>query len=91
MNEPLRLALPRAFPNVDLDAVVGLHTGLASISQLRGSSAHDSATPDEQKARDVGELWDLVAGSSGGGFLAKFHSAFGLSGDNLGSGHAGGR
>ena len=90
MNEPLRLVLPRAFPNVDLDAVVGLHTGLASISQLRGNSAHDSATPDEQKDRDAGELWDLVVGSNGGGFLAKFYSALGLTGGSQGSGDASG-
>ena len=85
INSPLRSVLPHAFPNSDSDDVVGLYGILARIAQLRGGSAHDSATPDEQKARGAQELWDLVVGSNGRGFLAKFYSALGLTEDGQGS------
>ena len=78
MNAPLWSALPRAYPNVDLDAVVNLNFELAKISRLRGSSAHDSTNSDERRANDAQELWDLVMGNVGGGFLARFYSASGL-------------
>ena len=78
INDPLWSVLPLAFPNLDIDAVVGLHVGLAKIAQLRGSSSHDSTTPDDQRAKGAQELWDLVVGSGGEGFLAKFYLAFGL-------------
>ena len=90
INDPLWSVLPLAFPNLDIDAVVGLHVGLAKIAQLRGSSSHDSTTPDDQRAKDAQELWDLVVGSGGEGFLAKFYSALGLTGEGQGSGNADG-
>ena len=90
MNAPLWSVLPRAYPNVDLDAVVNLNVELAKIAQLRGSSAHDSTTSDERRANNAQELWDLVVGSGGEGFLAKFYSALGLAGHDQGSGNADG-
>ena len=90
INDPLRSVLPLAFPNLDMDAFICLHDELAKIAQLRGSSSHDSATLDEQKVRDAQELWDLVVGSGGDGFLAKFYSALGLTGEGQGSGNADG-
>ena len=90
INEPLRSVLPRAFPDVDLDAVVSLDIELAKIARLRGSSAHDSATSDEQRAKNSEELWGLVVGKNGAGFLARFYSALGLAEDDPGSGNADG-
>ena len=78
INSALRSTLPQAFPNIDLDAVVNLNVELATIARLRGGSAHDSGTASDRKASDAEELWDLVVGNDGGGFLAKFHSALGL-------------
>ena len=89
-NAPLWSALPRAYPNVDLDAVVNLNFELAKIAQLRGSSAHDSTTSDERRANNAQELWDLVVGSGGEGFLVRFYSALGLTGRDQGSGNADG-
>ena len=85
INSPLRSVLPRGFPSVDLDAVVNLNVELATIARLRSSSAHDSRTADDRKAGDAEELWDLVVGSNSGGFLARFCSALGLTGDGQGS------
>ncbi len=85
VNKPLRLAFPRAFPDVDLDAVVSLNVELARIAQLRGSSAHDNTAADDRKASDVDECWNLVVGN-GEGFLLKFYSALGLLGDGQRSG-----
>ncbi len=90
INDSLRSVLPRAFPNVDLDAVVNLHVGLAEVARLRGSASHDSTTPDDQEASDAEELWDLVVSSNGGGFLATFYSALGLIEDGQGRGNTGG-
>ena len=59
-NASLRSALPHAFPNVDLDAVVELNVQLARIAKQRGGSAHDSPNSDEQRAKNADELWDLV-------------------------------
>ena len=67
---------------------VSLSVELAKIAQLRGSSAHDSTTSYERRANNAQELWDLVVGSGGEGFLAKFHSALGLTGHDQGSGNA---
>ena len=78
INSTLRSVLPHAFPYVDLDAVVNLNVKLETISQLRGSSAHDSRTADDRKAGDAEKLWDLVMGTNGRGFLDEFHSAFGF-------------
>ena len=78
INSPLRSVLLHAFPYVDLDAVLNLNVKLETIAQLRGSSAHDSRTADDQKTGDAEKLWDLVVGSNGMGFLAEFHSALGL-------------
>ena len=78
INSALRSTLPQAFPNIDLDAVVNLNVELATIARLRGGSAHDSGTANDRKASDAKELWDLVVGNDHGGFLAKFHSALGL-------------
>ena len=77
-NAPLRSVLSNAFPNVDIDAVVELNVELATIARLRGGSAHDSATSDEQRAKKTKKLWALVVGCNGAGFLDKFYSAFGL-------------
>ena len=90
MNAPLWSVLPRAYPNVDLDAVMNLNVELAKIAQLRGSSAHDSTTSDERRANNAQELWGLVVGSGGEGFLAKFYSALGLTGLDQASGNADG-
>ena len=81
INQPLRLALPLAFPNVDVDSVADLNVELAAVAQLRNSAAHHSAAVEERKAVDAGELWDLVVGSKGEGFLHKFYAAFGLDKD----------
>ena len=89
-NAPLRSALPLAFPNADLDIFVSLHAELAKIAQLRGGSSHDSPTLNEQKAKDAEELWELVVGSNGRGFLARFYSALGLTGDGQEPGDASG-
>ena len=72
------MALPLAFPNVDVDSVADLNGELAAIAQLRNSAAHHSAAVEERKALYAGELWDLVVGSKGEGFLHKFYAAFGL-------------
>ena len=77
-NVELRSLLPRAFPNIVLEAFVQLHADLAKIAQLRGSSAHDSPTSDERRAENANELWALVVGCNGNGFLTKFVSALGL-------------
>ena len=58
--------------------MVKLNAELARIARLRGSSAHDSPDPDEQRAKNADELWDLVVASDGNGFLAKFFSSLGL-------------
>ena len=78
INSPLRSVLPHAFPHVDPDALVNLNIKLGAIAQLRGSSAHDSRTADDRKTGDAEELWDLVVGTNGRGFLAEFHSALGF-------------
>ena len=85
INSALRSTLPQAFPDIDLDAVVNLNVELATIARLRGGSAHDSGTASDRKASDAEELWDLVVGNDGGGFLAKFHSALGLTKDGQAS------
>ena len=85
INSALRSTLPQAFPNIDLDAVVNLNVELATIARLRGGSAHDSGTASDRKASDAEELWDLVVGNDGGGFLAKFHSVLGLTKDGQAS------
>ena len=90
INSTLRSTLPQAFPKIYLDAVVNLNVELATIARLRGGSAHDSGTAKDRKASDAEELWDLVVGSNGGGFLAKFYSALGLTEDGQRSGNAGG-
>ena len=77
-NAGLRSAIPHAFPNADLDAVVKLNAELAKIAQLRGSSAHDSPDSDERRGKNANELWDLVVASDGNGILADFFSALGL-------------
>lgn len=77
-NAGLRSALPSAFPGVNLEAVVSLNVELARIARLRGSSAHDSPDSSEQRARKADELWSLVVAGEGGGFLANFLSALGL-------------
>ena len=77
-NAPLRLILPQAFPDVDLDAVASLHVDLATIAQLRGGSAHDSAASNDQRAQSAEKLWELVVGGKGRGFLAEFHAALGI-------------
>ena len=77
-NAPLRDFLPRAFPNIDLDATINLHVSLEDIAQLRGGAAHDSIITDDRKIRDAAELWDLVMGAASGGFVAQFHAALGL-------------
>ena len=82
INAPLRDFLPRAFPNIDLDATINLHVSLENIAQLRGGAAHDSIIADDRKIRDAVELWDLVMGAAGGGFVAQFHSALGLTGND---------
>ena len=88
INSALRSILPQAFPFVDMDAVVNLNVKLEAIAQLRGGSAHDSRIADDRKAGDAENLWDLVMGSNGRGFLAEFHSALGLAGLGEGSGDA---
>ena len=55
-----------------------------NIAQLRGGAAHDSIIADDRKVRDAEKLWDLVMGAAGGGFLAQFHSALGLTGNDGG-------
>ena len=90
INFPLRSLLPNAFPNIHLDSLVNLHVGLAQIAKLRGGSAHDSANPDEQKAKDAQKLWDLVVGSNGEGLLAKFYLALGLTEESQGAGNGDG-
>ena len=82
INQPLRLALPRAFPNVDVDSVPDLNGELAAIAQLRNSAAHHSVAAEERKAVEAGELRDLVVGSNGEGFLHKFYAALGLDKDS---------
>ena len=81
MNESLSLALPRAFPGVDLEAVVNLHPELASIARLRGSSSHDSRAASGLKAKNAEEIWHLVVGNKGPGLITKFCSALGLTED----------
>ena len=90
INAPLRAFLPRAFPNTDLDSAINLHAALENIAQLRGGAAHDSIIADDRKIRDAEELWDLVMGVDGGGFMAQFHSALGLTGDDQSSAGADG-
>ena len=90
INAPLRAFLPRAFPNIDLDSAINLHAALENIAQLRGRAAHDSIIADDRKIRDAEELWDLVMGVGGGGFLAQFHSALGLTDDDQSSAGADG-
>ena len=34
-----------------------------------------------ERPGDAEELWDLVVGNDGGGFIAKFHAAMGLTKD----------
>ena len=87
-NAPLRLVLPQAFPDVDLDAVARLYVDLATIAQLRGGSAHDSAASNDQRSQSAEKLWDLVVGGNGRGFLAEFYSALGLSDSGEESGSA---
>ena len=77
-NASLRSALPHAFPNADLDAVVKLNAELEKIAQLRGSSAHGSPDPEQQRAKNADEPWDLVVASDGNGIIAKFFSSLGL-------------
>ena len=77
-NTPLRLVLPQAFPDVDLDAVAKLHVDLATIAQLRGGSAHASADSNDQRSQNAEKLWELVVGGKGQGFLAEFHAALGI-------------
>ena len=84
INEALRLSLPHAFPGVDLEALVNLNAELASIARLRGSSAHDSGAAGDLKANDTEEIWHLVVGSKGRGFITKFCSALGLAEDGHG-------
>ena len=88
MNGALRLALPRAFSNIDLHSLVNLNVELATIAQLRGSSAHDSRTAEDQKLIEAEELWGIVVGSNGDGFLDKFYAALGLTVSNQGPGNA---
>ena len=84
INAPLLAFLARAFPNIVLDAAINPHAALEDIAQLRGEAAHDSIIPDDRKVRDAKELWGLVMGVAGGGFLAQFHSALGLTGNDGG-------
>ena len=87
INAPLRASLPRAFPDMDLDSAINLHAALENIAHLRGGAAHDSDTADGRKVRDAEELWDLVMGTGGGGFLAQFCSALGLAKDGRATGN----
>ena len=84
INAPLRAFLSHAFPDIDLDSAVNLHAALENIAQLRGGAAHDSIITDDRKIRDAEELWDLVMGVGSGGFVAQFHSALGLTGNDGG-------
>ena len=77
-NAHLRLVLPQAFPDVDLDVVASLHVDLSTIAQLRGGSAHDSAASNDQRAHSAEKLWELVMGGKRRGFLAEFHAALGI-------------
>ena len=77
-NADLRSALPCTFPNIDLTAFNKLGVDLGRISQLRGSSAHDSSTSGEQRAENARKLWDLVVRYKDDGFLGNFYSALGL-------------
>ena len=81
MNEALGSALTRAFPGVDLEAVVNIHAELASIARLRGSSSHDSGAAGDLKAKNAEEIWRLVVGGNGRGLITKFCSALGLADD----------
>ena len=90
INAPLRVFLPHAFPNIDLDSAINLHAALENIAQLRGGAAHDSFTADGRKVRDAEELWDLVMGAGSGGFLAQFCSALGLTKDGRETGNTDG-
>ena len=77
-------SFPAHSPNIDLDATINLHDVLENIAQPRGGAAHDAIIADDRKVRDAEELWDLVMGLAGGGFLAQFHSALGLTGNDGG-------
>ena len=90
INAPLRAFLPRAFSNIDLDSAINLHAALENIARLRGGAAHDAIMADDRRARDAEELWSLVMGVGGGGFLAQFHSALGLTRDDPSSAGANG-
>ena len=90
INSPLRAFLPRAFPNIDLDSAINLHAALENIAQLRGGAAHDSIIADDHKVREAEDLWDLVMGVGGGGFLTQFYSALGLTGADQSSASADG-
>ena len=81
LNEPLWLALPRVFPGADLDAVANLSGDLLTIAQLRGSSAHDTGTANDRNDSRAQELWELVVLGASKGFILRFCSAFGLTGD----------
>ena len=81
LNEPLCLALPRIFPDADLDAIANLSGDLDRIAQLRGSSAHDTGTTNDRKNSRAQELWELVVSGGSKGFLTRFCSAFGLNRD----------
>ena len=84
INTPLRDALPHAFPKIDLDSAINLHAALEDIAKLRGGAAHDAIIADDRKVRDAEELWDLVMGVAGGGFLTQFYSALGLTRNDSG-------
>ena len=90
INAPLRSSLPRAFPDIDLDSAINLHAILEKIAHLRGGAAHDSITADGRRVRDAAELWDLVMGGGGAGFLVQFCSALGLTKDGRATGNADG-
>ena len=67
---PFELALTKAFPGVNLQALSRLSKDLRQMSSLRGRASHDSQDYWEWKVDRASKLWSMVAGEEGSpGFL----------------------
>ena len=78
-DSPLGLALNKAFPKVDVQALIRLSAELRRMSNLRGRASHHSRDYWEWKAERASEFWDIVVGGvESTGFLEKLCTALGL-------------
>ena len=78
-NTPFELALNKAFPEIDVQALSRLSEDLREMSNLRGRASHYSRDYPEWKVEMARKFWNIVVGGEEStGFIEKLCTALGL-------------